>query len=141
MVGMIHKAGEAKDSVQRCQRCDVILADNRGVQIPDDDPRGPMYFGVGTFIERGGSWTAVVGVEPNCKPREQILAETRRLRDELRLDFNTTNHWNRTHPEQTPIPHDPQLLVVLAQYDAILADEADRNIGPTRPAVTTEAVH
>lgn len=127
---LIHKAGEAGErefGVQRCLRCDVILVDNREVE-------NGRFFGYGTYIAFDEGAFVPSSGEPNCKPREQILADMRRMRDELRLDKHTLDHWNRAvrKSDEELIPHDPQLLVMLAQYDQILADEADRNIGPAR---------
>lgn len=134
----IHKAGDAGErefGLQRCLRCDVVLIDNREV-------KNGRFFAYGTPLQRNKEGAVDVAVnEPNCKPREQVLADMRRLRDELRLDRNTLDHWNRTHPEEQPLEHNPQLLVMLWYYDAVLAEEADRNIGPRRTAETTEAVH
>lgn len=40
--GLNHIAGAVQGNVQRCQRCGVILVDNRGAQMPEG--HRPHYF-------------------------------------------------------------------------------------------------
>lgn len=52
---MIHKAGPLIDGVQRCTRCDAILTDYRGAQVPDEDADKPLMGSSLTQPHPGGS--------------------------------------------------------------------------------------
>lgn len=39
----------------------------------------------------------------DLKERDKLVRRLRKARAEVVLDLNTWEHWNRTHPDQTPI--------------------------------------
>jgi hypothetical protein len=54
---------------------------------------------------------------------EKGLARMKRTRDECKAD---AQHWNRTHPDQEPIPEDD------AEVDAVILDLEMKLMNPNR---------
>lgn len=65
-VTTIHEAGELLEAVQRCRRCETILADYRGAMILEGDP-APQGFPPGASIAVEGAGSFVCDDLPNCK--------------------------------------------------------------------------
>lgn len=61
--------------------------------------------------------------------RDDLIRRAREQREEIRLFFNTADHWNRTHPDEEPIDPDPdgQLARIAAGIDVMLAKELIRH--------------
>lgn len=75
------------------------------------------------------------------KTRDELVAELRTLREEIRLTFTTAEHWSRTHPDEEPLDPDPdgELADMATQIDDILA--SDPGHGPLRTIQLRERRH
>jgi len=75
------------------------------------------------------------------KTRDELIDDLRKLREEIRLTFDTAAHWNRTHPGEEPIDPDPdgELRDIADQIDDILATDAGH--GPLRTIQLRERRH
>lgn len=69
---MVHLAGpyDPQSAVQRCDRCGVLLTDNRGAMVPADDPRPLGGWATGAHVEVEGTnprYSGLTDAEPDCE--------------------------------------------------------------------------
>lgn len=64
---------------------------------------------------------------PDLLERDKLVHRLRKIRKEAVLDKNTFEHWNRTHPEETPLD--------TSFWDEVIAwcDSDGTGPFPTRP--------
>lgn len=71
--------------------------------------------------------------------RQRVIRNFRRVRANMQQLFVDVEHWNRTHPHETPIDADPdgQMRRFITSIDYMLeCERVAKGVGPIEPVLT-----